>query len=100
MKEIDVFEMFWENSKLNPYNIRLFAKKLDEDIKQFHSTSHLFYPTEDLVLQKPADSLSKIMQKRKSERVFNNYEMSEKEMSSLFMSFIQKEDSTRVIPSA
>lgn len=98
--EAPAFSLFWENSKLNKYTLEQLSKKLDEDAKIGKNISQLFYPTEDLMLQKPDDGLAQVLMKRESGRIFRDYPITEKQLSSLFFSFFQKENMTRVVPSA
>lgn len=98
--EAPMFSLFWENSKLNKHSMEQLSKKLNEDAKTYKNIPQLFYPTENLKLEKPNDDLSKIFVKRESNRFFNNDPITEKQLSSLFFSFSQKEKMTRVVPSA
>jgi SagB-type dehydrogenase family enzyme len=98
--EAPTFSLFWENSKLDKHSLEQLSKKLDEDAKTYKNIPQLFYPTEDLKLEKPDDELAKIFAKRESNRIFADYAITEKQLSSLFFSFSQKEKMTRVVPSA
>ncbi len=95
-----LFNLFWQNSKLTDHNYLNFIKWLEEYWRtENNSMSYLVYPTEDLLLKRPNDKLIKIMKKRKSDRVFSDKKITEKQLWSLFYSFSQKEDFTRLVPS-
>lgn len=95
-----IFQLFWENSKINKRNILKIAKRLDEDARVAKSIPQIFYPTEDLKLQKPKDFLARLMSKRKSTRSFSEKPVTEKQMGSLFYSFAQVQNGRRILPSA
>ena len=98
--ESPTFDLFWENSKFNKYNALQLSNKLNEDARISKTIPQLFYPTEELQLKKPNDKLAKILDKRESKRKFSEYELTEKQLGSLFYGFSQKESMTRIIPSA
>lgn len=91
-----LFDLYWENSKLNDKNIINFISNFkNEEINEFR----IEYPTIDLKLDLPKDKLFKIMKKRHSSRFFNNYKINNKELSSLFCCFGQI-DNNRLLSSA
>lgn len=100
IKNAELFSLFWENSKINKRTILKLAKKLNEDARTVKGISQVFYPTEDLLLPKPKDSVARLMSERKSARTFSDTAFSEKHLGSLFYAFVQKEATSRLLPSA
>ncbi len=91
-----LFDLYWENTKLNDKNILSFINGFageEKDIRRIE------YPTKDLKLDYPKDKLFKIMRKRQSDRQYNNYQLNKKQLSSLFSCFAQV-DNHRLLSSA
>lgn len=85
-KEAKNFEDFWQASSLNEFNLRLFAEQLnkfDSNEKQLL----IEYPKQSINLAIPWSRLNKIAKQRKSERVFSDKQLSQKDMSLLLSSF-------------
>lgn len=83
-RKTPIFDLFWENSKLNDKNFLKFLsgfKNEETDIERIK------YPTCDANLKMPKDKLFKCMCNRHSERKYNDYQINEKELSSLFSCF-------------
>jgi len=82
----ELFNLFWENSKLTSSNIRQFKERIDEYSGQDHQQKSLLYPGSDLPLLSAGDNLSKIMNQRKSVREFSGREISHQKLGRLFSS--------------
>ena len=95
-----LFQLFWENSKLNSTNITEFTKRLDEYNRRESYFPELQYSRDDLKLKKPGDDLFRQMIGRKSARVFSEKPVNEKKLGFLMSSFIQTKDRRRTIASA
>ena len=91
-----LFHLFWENSKLNDKNILNFVENFQNEES---GVEKIVYPTVDLKLRLPKDKLFKIMAKRRSEREFHSFMLTEKILSSLFSCFAEV-DNHRLLPSA
>ena len=91
-----LFDLYWENTKLNDKNIMNFINNfINEEKNDFR----IEYPTIDLNLDLPKDKLYNIMKNRCSRRTFSNYQINKKQLSSLFSCF-GKIDNHRLISSA
>jgi len=95
-----LFNLFWENSKLNSRTIVRFRKQIDDESKAIQSIPQLLYPTGDLKLKRPKDRLARLMTARSSCRAFSNKPIDENQLGSLYFAFSQRDDVTRVLPSA
>lgn len=100
MIKIEPFGLFWENSKLNKHNIGKLVKNIEIDARTYGDSARLEYPSEDLKLVAPYGKLARIIRRRKSERNFSQKAITERQLGSLFYSFAQKKDGTRMVPSA
>jgi len=99
-KDNQLFELFWENSKLNNKTIRDFAERISEYAGGAMQKTSIQYPGNDVLLKKPNDKLLKFMTKRKSVREFAEKKISFKKLSNLFASFMKSESGTRTFASA
>ena len=84
-----LFDLYWENTKLNDKNILKFINGFINEEKDIRKIE---YPTKDLKLGYPKDKLYKIMKERRSYRQYNDYQLNEKQLSSLFSCFAQVDD--------
>ncbi|MBR3210742.1 MAG: SagB/ThcOx family dehydrogenase [Bacilli bacterium] len=91
-----LFDLFWENTKLNDKNILGFINGFVNEEKNIEPIK---YPTKDLELDYPKDKLYRIMKNRQSNRQYNNYQINKKQLSSLFSCFAQI-DNHRLLSSA
>lgn len=91
-----LFDLFWENTSLNDKNVLNFVNAFVNENKDIPQVQ---YPTIDLNLDYPKDRLYKIMRKRHSGRKYNNYQISKKQLSSLFSCFAEI-DNHRLLSSA
>ncbi len=95
-----LFNLFWENSKINRFNVREFGEQLAEFGRHKELSPQLFYPKQDIKLVKPDDSLAKIFRQRKSTREFSKKALNKKYLNNLFYCFSETRNNLRVIPSA
>lgn len=99
-KDNQLFELFWENSKLNNRTIRDFAQRISEYAGRAVQKASIQYPGNDVLLKEPNDKLLKFMTKRKSVRELAEKKISFQKLSSLFASFMKSENGTRTFASA
>jgi SagB-type dehydrogenase family enzyme len=90
-----LFDLFWENSKLNEKNFMSFVNNFINDNQE---TERAIYPTADLQLKLPKDRLFKTMCERFSERKYSDYKLTVKQLSSLFSCFAEI-NNRRLLPS-
>lgn len=91
-----LFYVYWDNSKLNEKNI---IKYINDFSYEENDIRKIEYPTNDLKLIYPKDNLYKLMKKRQSSRLYNDYQLNVKQLSSLFSCFTQV-DNHRLLSSA
>ena len=91
-----LFYVYWDNSKLNEKNI---IKYINDFSYEENDIRKIEYPTNDLKLVYPKDNLDKLMKKRQSSRLYNDYQLNVKQLSSLFSCFTQV-DNHRLLSSA
>ena len=60
-----LFDLYWENTKLNDKNILNFVNNFVNEDKDY---GRIKYATNDIQLDYPKDKLFRIMKKRKSDR--------------------------------
>jgi SagB-type dehydrogenase family enzyme len=90
-----LFDLFWENSKLNEKNFMSFVNSFTNEN---YDAEKPLYPTVDVKLKLPKDRLFKTMCLRCSERKYNGYKLREKQLSSLFSCFAEV-GKRRLLPS-
>lgn len=96
----DLFNLYWENTKLNEKNIIQFVEGFGVGSGQAQDDyGDIRYPTLDLPMRLPKDRLFKLMCQRKSQREFNSYSLTRKQISSLFSGFAEV-NTRRLLPSA
>ncbi len=95
-----LFELFWENSKINRFNVQELGEKLSEYGRYKELAPQLFYQGEEIKLSKKNDRLSKIFNARISTRRFTNKPLDKKYLHSLFQAFVSLESGRRSLPSA
>lgn len=95
-----LFQLFWENSKINEVTEIKLAESIESDASKIHLTPQLLYPSADLQLKQPKDRLADLMQKRQSLRNFSSKTLSEKQLGSLCFAFGQVQETRRLLASA
>jgi SagB-type dehydrogenase family enzyme len=97
----ELFDLFWENSKLNPVTIRLFRKRIDEYLAASDGArSALQYASADVPLERPRDRLARVMEQRRSERRFSAAPVTGAALGRLFAAFATSNDGSRTYASA
>ena len=81
-----LFDLYWENTNLNNKNIFNFINNF---ANEEHDIMPIRYATNDIKLKYPDDRLFDVMKRRQSYRQYQNYQISKKQLSSLFSSFAQ-----------
>lgn len=81
-----LFDLYWENTNLNDKNILNFVNNFINEEKDI---GRIEYPTNDIKLDYPKDKLYEIMKNRESNRKYNNYQINNKQLSSLFSCFAE-----------
>lgn len=81
-----LFDLYWENTNLNDKNILSFVNNFINEEKDI---GRIEYPTKDIKLDYPKDKLYEIMKERESTRKYNNYQINNKQLSSLFSCFAE-----------
>lgn len=94
-----LFELFWENSKLNRTTIREFGERIAAYAPS-PGDGPLLYPGSDRTLSTPNDPLFKLMRRRRSRREFSRKPVSERKLGSLFAAFAASHAGGRVFASA
>jgi SagB-type dehydrogenase family enzyme len=95
-----LFELFWENSKLNLTNIGGFAARINEYYAHEKSGDSLLQSAPDHPLPLPRDSLFRAMRRRRSVRRWGQRQVSIGQLGSLFAAFAHSGDKNRVFASA
>jgi SagB-type dehydrogenase family enzyme len=90
-----LFDLFWENSKLNEKNFMGFVNNFNNESEDVEKP---IYSTVDLQLKLPKDRLFKTMCERYSERKYNGYKIKQNQLSSLFSCFAEI-GNRRLLPS-
>jgi len=97
----ELFDLFWENSKLNPVTIRLFRKRIEQYLAASDGARPaLQYPSADVLLERPRDRLARLMAQRRSERRFSETHVSAAALGRLFAAFAGSPDGSRTYASA
>jgi SagB-type dehydrogenase family enzyme len=97
----ELFDLFWENSKLNPVTIRVFRRRIDEYLAANDGARPaLQYPSADVLLERPHDRLARLMEQRRSERRFSETPVSAAALGRLFAAFAGSRDGSRTYASA
>lgn len=93
-----VFELFWENTKLNAITVRLFAERMSAH--EPGGRPALDYPGPDIPLRPPSDRLLDVMRRRRSGRSWSDRPLSRRLLSSLLVGLSASPHGTRLHPSA
>ena len=84
----DLFDLFWENSKLNVRTGHGFFRRIEEHARvAVPAPSSLQYPAPDLPLPRPRDGLARAMSRRRSVRGFSARPASLRQLGGLFAAF-------------
>jgi SagB-type dehydrogenase family enzyme len=94
-----VFELFWENTKLNAVTVRLFAERMSAH-EPDGRLARLDYPGPDIPLRPPSDRLLDVMRRRRSGRSWSDRPLSRRQLSSLLVGLSASPHGTRLHPSA
>jgi SagB-type dehydrogenase family enzyme len=94
-----VFELFWENTKLNDVTVRSFAERMSAH-EPGQRPARLDYPGPDIPLQPPSDRLLDVMRRRRSGRRWSDRPLSRRQLSSLLIGLSSSPHGTRLHPSA
>jgi SagB-type dehydrogenase family enzyme len=95
-----LFDLFWENSKLNPSVMGSFSRRIDQFAASGDGTRPIAYPGADHALPPPEDALSRLMRTRRSRRSFGSTPLSMDQLGSLFSAFGTSSHGTRLHASA
>jgi SagB-type dehydrogenase family enzyme len=96
----ELYELFWENSKLNPVTIRPFRRRIDDYVAADPLRPALQYPGPDIPLGRPRDRLEKLMRVRRSIREFSDEPLPARRLGGLFAAFGSSPRGSRTFPSA
>ena len=94
-RKAPLFDLYLENSNLNDKNFLKFIKGFKNEENE---VENIKYSKCAMNLKMPKDKLIKIMKNRHSERKYIDYELSKRELSSLFSCFASVEN-RRLLPS-
>jgi SagB-type dehydrogenase family enzyme len=99
-EHVELFDLFWENSKLNPTLMPSFSRRIATFASSGAAMRPLEYPGADHVLPMPDDGLIQLMRSRRSQRDFADTRLSDRQIGSLFAAFGGSSHGTRLHPSA
>ena len=94
-----LFELFWENGKLNDYTAQHLGTRVEKDARTASDPPWLEYHGIDVNLPMPTDHHAKLLSARKSERVFSDRPVSVKQLGSLFAGFRAESATHRALAS-
>lgn len=84
----ELYDLFWENSKLNPVTIGQFRTRIEEYLAEAErGRPALQYSAADVPLERPRDRLAKLMEKRRSVRQFSDARLPAGKLGGLFAAF-------------
>lgn len=98
--DVELFELFWENSKLNPATIAEFGRRINAYVADGEHDASLAQAGPDHPLSSPNDALQKLMTARKSIRSWSPRPVSMKQLGSLMAAFARSRSGMRTFPSA
>lgn len=96
----ELYDLFWENSKLNPVTFRPFRQRIEEHTTLDAPRAALQFPGPDIGLRRPRDRLAKLMNRRRSVRAFSDEPLSERRLGRLFAAFGSSHGGSRTFASA
>jgi SagB-type dehydrogenase family enzyme len=94
----DLYELFWENSKLNAATIRSFSARLASYAPA--RSPELRFPGPDIPLERPTDALATLMSRRRSDRAFSGKPVRRGQLGRVFGAFACSSGGSRTFPSA
>ena len=97
---VELFELFWENSKLNPATIAEFGRRINAYAPDGRHDVSLAEAGADVPLHLPGDGLQKLMTARHSARTWSARPVSMKQLGSLMAAFAKSRSGMRTFPSA
>jgi len=86
-KKSEAFELFWEASTYNQFNIKEFASIQEQFSGKEKLESLLEYPQTPKKLILPKTFVNRVSKKRKSERTFSSKPLSKRELGTILSSF-------------
>src|ERR671935_1069962 len=96
-----LYDLFWENSKLNEVTIREFRARIESDSRVADPVqAPLPYAAADLRLKRPHDGLARLMHGRRSTREFSSGALPFRKLANLFGSFDAAPSGSRTFASA
>lgn len=98
-REVDLSELFWENTKLNAVTIQAFARRQEEHALP-EAWAGIDYPGADVVLPAPGGSLFRLLRRRRSHRLFSPRALALRDLGALFGAFGGNGTGARMFPSA
>jgi SagB-type dehydrogenase family enzyme len=94
-----LFDLFWENGKLNEYTVQRLGTQIERDARSFIDPPWLDYPEIDVTLTVANDRHAKLLAMRKSEREFSSRSLSLRQLESLFVGFRAESSTHRMLAS-
>ncbi|HET7466624.1 MAG TPA: SagB/ThcOx family dehydrogenase [Candidatus Dormibacteraeota bacterium] len=98
--DVELFELFWENSKLNPVTIAEFGRRINAFAADGRPDTSLDESAADVQLESPRDALQKLMFTRRSVRSWSSRPVSMKQLGALMAAFAKSQTGMRAYPSA
>ena len=95
----DLYELFWENSKLNAATVRVFTARFTSSAA-LSGSRPLQYAAADVPLARPRDDLAGLMGRRRSARAFSDEPVSPRQLARLFGAFAASPGGSRTFASA
>ena len=100
-RSAEVYDLFWENSKLNSVTVRQFRKRIDEYLATTDPVRPaLQYSASDVLLERPRDRLARLMERRRSIRQFADAPLPTRKLGNLFAAFASSRHGSRTFASA
>lgn len=100
MSGADLYDLFWENSKLNAVTARPFGARIASHAASGRRPTPIRLPTPDVPLERPADALASLMDRRTSTRAFSSTPVSARQLGCVFGAFASTDHGSRTFPSA
>jgi SagB-type dehydrogenase family enzyme len=96
----DLYELFWENSKLNAVTVQAFSARVAAYAGRPAPPRSLRFAPSDIPLERPTDGLATLMGQRRSERVFSSEPVATARLGRVFGAFAGSPGGRRTFPSA
>jgi SagB-type dehydrogenase family enzyme len=96
----DLYELFWENSKLNAATAPTFNARIASHAGFSGGSRPFEFATADLGLERPTDALAELMDRRRSERSFSDKPVSRTQLGRVCAAFMSLPGGSRTFPSA